>query len=113
MHQALRAGKPVNIEVTSIISTLGVPVIDEVMLAHAQAYIEEVVVVSDKAAIEGMVAFGEEAKLWVELACGTLIPAAMAIAPQLPADAVIGIVVCGGNISHQDMSKWVSYSQTL
>lgn len=113
MHQALRAGKPVNIEVTSIISTLGVPTIDEMMLAHAQAYIEEVVVVSDKSAVEGMVAFGEEAKLWVELASGTLIPAVMAIAPQLPADAVIGLVVCGGNISHQDMSKWVSYSQTL
>ncbi|MBL1188788.1 pyridoxal-phosphate dependent enzyme, partial [Escherichia coli] len=58
MHQALGAGKPVGIEVTSIISTLGVPVIDEMMLAHAQAYVEDIVVVSDKAAIEGMIAFG-------------------------------------------------------
>lgn len=113
MHQALRAGKPVNVEITSIISTLGVPVIDEMMLAHAHAYVEDIIVVSDKAAVEGMVAFGEEAKLWVELASGTLIPAAMSIAPTLPDNAVIGLVVCGGNISHQDMSKWVSYSQSL
>lgn len=113
MHQALRAGKPIEVEITSIISTLGVPIIDEMMLAHAQAYAEDIVVVSDKAAVEGMIAFGEEAKQWVELASGTLIPAVMAIAPTLPADAVVGMVVCGGNISHQDRSKWVSYSQNL
>lgn len=113
MHQALVAGKPVEIEVTSIISTLGVPAIDEMMLAHAQAYVEDIVVVSDKAAIEGMIAFGEEAKQWVELASGTLIPAVLAIAPKLSANAVIGMVVCGGNISHQDMAKWVSYSRNL
>lgn len=113
MHQALGAGKPVEIEVTSIISTLGVPVIDEMMLAHAQAYVEDIVVVSDKAAIEGMIAFGEEAKQWVELASGTLIPAVLAIAPKLPVNAVIGMVVCGGNISQQDMAKWVSYSRNL
>ncbi|AEF44744.1 Pyridoxal-5'-phosphate-dependent protein beta subunit [Serratia sp. AS12] len=113
MHQALRAGKPVNIDVTSIISTLGVPIIDEMMLAHAQAYAEDIVVVSDKEAIGGMLAFGEQAKLWVELASGALIPAVIATAPRLPADAVIGIVVCGGNISHHDMAKWVAYSQEL
>ncbi|MNP72853.1 threonine dehydratase [compost metagenome] len=89
------------------------PAIDEMMLAHAQAYVEDIVVVSDKAAIEGMIAFGEEAKQWVELASGTLIPAVLAIAPKLPANAVIGMVVCGGNISHQDMAKWVSYSRNL
>ncbi|MNF10562.1 hypothetical protein D3C80_2115410 [compost metagenome] len=58
-----------------------------------------------------MLAFGEQAKLWVELASGALIPAVIATAPRLPSDAVIGIVVCGGNISHRDMAKWVAYSQ--
>ncbi|MBH1967318.1 MAG: pyridoxal-phosphate dependent enzyme [Pseudomonadales bacterium] len=106
MYQALQAGKPVEVEISSIISTLGVPVIDELMLAHAQHYVEDMVIVSDQEAIEGMLAFGEEAGLWVELATGALIPAVLATAPELPDNAVIGLVVCGGNISHQEMGKW-------
>lgn len=106
MYQALQAGKPVDVEISSIISTLGVPVIDELMLAHAQHYVEDMVIVSDQEAIEGMLAFGEEAGLWVELATGALIPAVLATAPELPDNAVIGLVVCGGNISHQEMGKW-------
>lgn len=106
MYQALQAGKPVDVEISSIISTLGVPVIDELMLAHAQHYVEDMVIVTDQEAIEGMLAFGEQAGLWVELATGALIPAVLATAPELPDDAVIGLVVCGGNISHQEMGKW-------
>ncbi|HCK02734.1 MAG TPA: hypothetical protein DHV72_22300 [Serratia grimesii] len=108
MHQALRAGKPVNVEITSINLSLMKWCLPKLKLSA-----EDIIVVSDKAAMEGMIIFGEEAKLWVELASGTLIPAAMAITPELPANAVIGVMVCGGNISHQDMSKWVSYSQSL
>ena len=106
MYQALQAGKPVDVEISSIISTLGVPVIDELMLAHAQHYVEDMVIVTDQEAIEGVLAFGEEAGLWVELATGALIPAVLATAPELPDNAVIGLVVCGGNISHQEMGKW-------
>lgn len=111
MAQALRAGQPVNIDVRSIISTLGVPIISELMLHHAQTYLEDMVTVSDKAAIDGMISFGEDAKQWVELASGALIPAALTTAPKLPADAVIGLIVCGGNISQQDMQKWVDFSK--
>lgn len=109
MHQALSADKPVEIEVSSIISTLGVPAIDEVMLSHARRYVEDIIVVSDDDAIEGMIQFGELAKQWVELASGTLIPAAAAVTPKLPSSAVVGLIVCGGNISHADMSRWTEH----
>ncbi|NVZ64259.1 pyridoxal-phosphate dependent enzyme [Pseudomonas gingeri] len=112
MDQALRAGQPVSIDVNSIISTLGVPTISELMLRHAQAYVEEMVVVSDEEAVKGMIAFAEDAKQWVELASGSLVPAVIKTLPRLPADAVIGLIVCGGNISRQDMQKWSSlYAQ--
>lgn len=75
MYQALKAGKPVNVNITSAISTLGVPVIDHLMLQHAQRYIEKTIIVSDSAAIQGMLSFGEKARLWVEPAAGALIPA--------------------------------------
>ncbi|MBL3554407.1 threonine ammonia-lyase [Rhodovulum sulfidophilum] len=106
MHQALRAGKPIEVEIRSIVSTLGVPVIDQKMLCHARRYVEDVIIVSDNDAIDGMIQFGEVAKQWVELASGTLIPAAAAAIPRLPDDAVVGLVVCGGNISHADMNRW-------
>lgn len=106
MHQALRAGKPVEIDVSSIISTLGVPEVDDVMLSHARRYVEDIILVSDEDAIDGMIQFGELAKQWVEPASGTLVPAVTAVSSRLPSNAVVGLVVCGGNISHSDMSTW-------
>lgn len=109
MDRALRAGKPVEIKVRSIISTLGVPTVSNLMLRHAQAYLEDVAVVSDKEAIAGMVSFGEYAGQWVELASGAVLAGALRIAPTLPTDAVVGLVVCGGNIDRGDMRKWVAH----
>ncbi|RBL67783.1 serine dehydratase, partial [Pseudomonas sp. MWU13-2625] len=110
MSQALQAGRPVDIDVSSIVSTLGVPIIDELMFAHARHYVEDMVVVPDEEAIKGMLSFAQGARQWVELASGALVPAVVATAPRLPADAVIGLVVCGGNISLQDMTKWAAYA---
>lgn len=62
MYQALKAGKPVNVDITSAISTLGVPVIDRLMLEHAQRYLEEIIIVSDNDAIKGMISFAEKAR---------------------------------------------------
>ncbi|HFI5639389.1 TPA: threonine/serine dehydratase [Raoultella planticola] len=106
MYQALKAGKPVNVDITSAVSTLGVPVIDPLMLKHAQRYLEEIVIVSDNDAVSGMITFAEQARQWVEPASGTLIPAAHAVIPKLPKDAVIGLIVCGGNISQREMNVW-------
>jgi len=110
MSQALQAGRPVDIDVRSIVSTLGVPIIDELMFAHARHYVEDMVVVPDEEAIKGMLSFAQGARQWVELASGALVPGVVATAPRLPADAVIGLVVCGGNISLQDMTKWAAYA---
>lgn len=106
MYQALKAGKPVHMDITSAISTLGVPVIDRLMLEHAQRYIEKVITVSDSDAVQGMLSFGEKACLWVEPAAGTLIPAVISVIPGMPDNAVIGLIVCGGNITQREMNEW-------
>ncbi len=101
MYQALKAGKSVNVDITSAISTLGVPVIDCLMLEHAQRYIEKVIIVWDSDSIQGMLSFGEQARQWVEPAAGTLIPAAHSVIPNLPKDAVIGLIVCGVTLRNE------------
>lgn len=108
MYQALKAGKPVNVDITSAISTLGVPVIDHLMLEHAQRHIEKVILVSDSDAIQGMISFGEKARQWVEPAAGTLIPAVLSVLPDMPDDAVIGLIICGGNVTQREMDTWTS-----
>lgn len=113
MYQALKAGKPVNVGITSAISTLGVPVIDRLMLEHAQRYIEKVITVSDSDAIQGMLSFGEKACLWVEPAAGTLIPAVISVIPGMPDNAVIGLIVCGGNITQREMNEWAKNTDVI
>ncbi|MEN0616227.1 pyridoxal-phosphate dependent enzyme [Klebsiella indica] len=110
MYHALTAGRPVNVDITSTISTLGVPRIDPLMLEHAQRYLEKVILVSDSDAIQGMISFGEKARQWVEPATGTLIPAARAVIPTLPRNAVIGLIVCGGNVTYPEMQVWTKHA---
>ncbi|WP_240430425.1 threonine ammonia-lyase [Serratia marcescens] len=113
MYQALKAGKPVHVDITSAISTLGVPVIDPLMLEHAQHYIEKLITVSDSDAIQGMLSFGEKACLWVEPAAGTLIPAVISVIPGMPDNAVIGLIVCGGNITQREMNEWAKNTDVI
>ncbi|HAV1568894.1 TPA: threonine/serine dehydratase [Klebsiella michiganensis] len=113
MYQALKAGKPVHVDITSVISTLSVPVIDHLMLEHAQHYIEKVITVSDSDAIQGMLSFGEKACLWVEPAAGTLIPAVISVIPGMPDNAVIGLIVCGGNITQREMNEWAKNTDVI
>ncbi|WP_446924689.1 threonine ammonia-lyase [Klebsiella pneumoniae] len=113
MSQALKAGTPVNVDITSAISTLGVPVIDGLMLEHAQRYIEKVITVSDSDAIQGMLSFGEQARQWVEPAAGTLIPALLSVIPDMPDNAVIGLIVCGGNITQREMNEWANNTDVI
>lgn len=107
MAQALAAQRPVQIKVTSISSTLGAPYVTERTLEHVKTLVEEVIVVPDAEAVAGAVTLAEEARLWVEPAAGCLIPAARQIVKRVGADAMIGLVLCGGNATMADMMRWV------
>src|SRR5205814_9897057 len=107
MSQALAAGHPVPIQVSSISSTLGAPQVTERTLEHVRALVEQVFVISDAEAVEGVLTIAEDAKCWVEPAAGCLVPAARKVIEQVGADSVIGLVLCGGNTTFGDVAKWV------
>jgi threonine dehydratase len=112
MTQALRAGKPVRIAVSSIATTLGAPSVTERSMAHVKELVEDVLVVSDAEAVDGLLTLAEDAKLWAEPAAGCLIPAAkrviQRVGPSLgKGDAKLGLVVCGGNVAFADVQGWV------
>jgi threonine dehydratase len=106
MTRAVAAGHPVPVEITSIVSTLGAPVVTDRTLAHVKELVEDVLVVEDAEAVDGVLTFAEEAKVWVEPAAGCLLPAARRVAAQIGPDAVLGLVLCGGNASFADITAW-------
>ena len=107
MSQALVADHPVPITVSSISSTLGAPHVTERTLNHVKALVEAVLVVSDADAVDGVLTLAEEAKVWVEPAAGCLIPATKEVIDRVGKNAVIGLILCGGNISFGDIANWV------
>jgi threonine dehydratase len=107
MTQALAADKPVRVAVSSIATTLAPPSVTERTLAHVKALVEEVMLVSDAEAVDGLLTLAEDAKLWAEPAAGCLIPAAQRVVQRVPKDAKLGLVVCGGNVAFADVQGWV------
>jgi threonine dehydratase len=106
MARALAAGQPVDIAPSSIASTLSAPHASQLTLDHVLALVEEVFVVPDADAVQGMAAFAEEAKLWVEPATGCLVPAAPHVIERAGDDVSLGFVVCGGNVTTRDVRGW-------
>jgi threonine dehydratase len=106
MARALVAGEPVPIVPSSIASTLSAPHVSFLTLEHVQKLVEEVFVVSDTEAMRGVVAFAEEAKQWVEPATGCLLPAARQVIERVHGNVSLGLIVCGGNVTHSDVRVW-------
>lgn len=107
MTQALKAGAAVPVKVTSISSTLGAPTATARTLAHVRALVEDVLLMPDKAAVEGALTLAEEARLWAEPAAGCLVPAAREVRRRVGADARLGLVICGGNMAQADLAGWI------
>ena len=105
MARALAAGEPVDIAPSSIASTLSAPHVSQLTLDHVRALVEEVFVVPDAEAALGMLAFAEEAKMWVEPATGCLVPAVAQVIER-GTDVSLGLVVCGGNVTQRDVRGW-------
>jgi len=86
MSQALKAGHPVELAaITSIAKTLGAPSVSDRTLALAQEHLEEVIVVADD-----------------ELA------AALRLKDQFRKDNNLVLIFCGGNLSVEDLCKYIN-----
>ncbi|WP_327312320.1 threonine/serine dehydratase [Streptomyces sp. NBC_01235] len=107
MSEALAAGGPVQVELSSIVSTLSAPSVSQLTYDHVSALVGEVLVVSDREAVRGCLDLAEHAKVWTEPAAGCLLPAARQVVERVGDGARLGLVVCGGNATAADMMSWM------
>ncbi len=106
MTEALKADHPVTIRATSVARTLGAPFATQRTLSAAKLFLEEVVLVEDQPVIDDVSWLLQTEKLLCEPAAACVLTAARKIAPSLADDSVIGLVLCGSNISLDDLDAW-------
>ncbi|MER6474057.1 threonine/serine dehydratase [Streptomyces collinus] len=106
MAAALRAGGPVQVPVSSLVTTLSAPSVSRLTYDHVSALVEEVLVVPDREAVRGCLDLADRAKLWTEPAAGCLVPAARQVVERVGDGARLGLVVCGGNTTPAEMFGW-------
>ncbi|MER6030141.1 pyridoxal-phosphate dependent enzyme [Streptomyces sp. NPDC001851] len=106
MSAALKAGGPVPVPLSSLVTTLSAPTVSQLTYDHVSALVHEVLVVSDRDAVQGSLDLAGHAKVWAEPAAGCLLPAAREVAARVGAGARIGLVVCGGNTTPRELTGW-------
>ncbi|MFI1534653.1 threonine/serine dehydratase [Streptomyces anandii] len=106
MSEALAAGGPVPVTLSSIVTTLSAPAVSRLTYDHVSALVHEVLVVPDREAVRGCLDLAEHAKVWTEPAAGCLLPAARQVRERIGPDVRLGLVVCGGNATTADVMSW-------
>jgi threonine dehydratase len=110
MGQALRAGKVVQINPTSLAKTLGSPYVAEDALILMQRHLHKHILVSDREAFEAGQFLLERAKLNTELAASCTLAAARRMRGAFSENDHVVLLLCGGNIS---LDNWMEYQQKL
>ncbi|MCF3134972.1 threonine/serine dehydratase [Streptomyces olivochromogenes] len=106
MSEALAAGGPVPVALSSVVTPLSAPSVSPLTYEHVSALVTEVLVVPDREAVGGCLDLAEHAKVWAEPAAGCLLPAARRVRERVGDGARIGLVVCGGNTTREDLMAW-------
>jgi len=106
MTEALRADKPVTIRPTSLARTLGAPFATQRTLSAAKLFLQEIVLVDDRPVVADVNWLLQTEKLLCEPAGACVLTAAQQVAPTLPEGSVIGLVLCGSNVSLEDLDAW-------
>lgn len=110
MGKALREGKVVQINPTSLAKTLGAPYVAEDALLLMQRHLHKYILVSDKEAFEAGQFLLERAKLNTELAASCTLAALRRMRGAFSQDDHVVLVLCGGNIS---LDNWTEYHRKL
>ena len=109
MSQAIKAGHPVELPaITSIAKTLGAPSVSERTLAIAKENLEDVIVVPDEEAVHELKFILERLKILTEPAASCTLAAAKRLKDQFNKDSNLVLIFCGGNLSVEDLCKYVS-----
>lgn len=108
MSDALRAGRPVATRLTSMISTLSAPQVSRLTLENVTELVEEILLVSDRDCVAGTLQAADHAKLWIEPADGSLLPAARQVLDRVGPGARLGLVLAGGNATTAEVRRWAA-----
>ncbi|MBZ6078541.1 threonine ammonia-lyase [Microvirga puerhi] len=112
MTEALKADAPVTIRATSIARTLGAPFATERTLAAAKQFLRGILLVEDAPVVADVSWLLQAEKILCEPAAACVLTAAGEIARSLPDDAVVGLVLCGSNVSLNDVASWRQAAST-
>ncbi len=110
MKSALDAGKVVNITPTSLSKTLGAPFVAQDALSIAKEHLEELLIVSDKKAIEAQQLILERTKVMPELAASCTLAAVETIKDTFGPDDNLVLLMCGGN---ESVTNLVNYTKIV
>jgi threonine dehydratase len=107
MAQSLAANRLVELPaITSIARTLGAPKVCDFTFSHVRKLVREVKVVSDAAAAKALFLILERTKYLVEPASSCCLAAAEEQRDQLKPEDEVVLVLCGGNVSGEDLSAF-------
>ncbi|MGW0903166.1 threonine/serine dehydratase [Streptomyces sp. NPDC002853] len=106
MSQALACGGPVEVDVDSRITTLSAPTVSPLTYTMVRDLVDEVLVVPEAEAYQGVLELAEHAKVWAEPAAGCLLPAARRVVAKTGDETRLGLVICGGNASVEDVTAY-------
>jgi threonine dehydratase len=102
MTQSLQRGEPVHLDrVNTIADGLAAPFAGKHTLAHVQAYVDDMVIVSDQEIVEAMVLILERCKVVAEPAAVSTLTALLFGRINLPRNATVVCVLSGGNVDRE------------
>ena len=110
MKKSIDAGEVVTIQPNSLAKTLCPPFVGQDALAIAQEHLEELLIISDKQAIDAQRFVLERAKVLPELAASCTLAAAQTIKDRFGPNDHLVLLMCGGNDSVENL---VSYAQMV
>ena len=110
MKSAMDAGKVVSITPTSLSRTLGSPFVAQDALTITKNHLEDLLIVSDKQAIEAQQIILERIKVMPELAASCTLAAVETIKDRFGPDDHLVLLMCGGN---ESVSNMVNYSKMI
>ncbi len=106
MTQSLARGEPVHLDrLDTVADGLAAPFVGAHNLRHVQAYVDEVVLVSDAEIIAAMGLVMERVKVVAEPAAAASIAALLSGRLDLPRGARVAAILCGGNVDRADLKR--------
>jgi threonine dehydratase len=107
MAQAIAADRLVELPaITSIARTLGSPSASQKTFEAVKALVDELLVIPDADCVQELFYLLERCKILIEPAAACCLAAANEQAPTFRHDDHVVILLCGGNVSSSDLTKW-------